>query len=127
MKFIVYGLNHTTAPLSVREKYALPPEEARLFLEKLKPLASEAVFLSTCNRVEFYIAATRIEDVLQEIRKNLSRFHALKAADAKKYFYLFEDANTFIFLRTLKLSAIYSAWRVPSIRWCWGNPRFWDR
>jgi len=53
MKFIAYGLNHTTAPIEVREKYALEQEKILEVLRALKPNASEGVFLSTCNRVEF--------------------------------------------------------------------------
>ena len=45
MKFIAYGLNHTTAPLAVREKYALPPEKVMEVLRDLKAHSPETVFL----------------------------------------------------------------------------------
>jgi len=32
--FLVVGMNHETAPVEVREKYAVPPEEARRALER---------------------------------------------------------------------------------------------
>jgi glutamyl-tRNA reductase len=98
MKFIAYGLNHTTAPLSVREKYALPPEKVTEVLNRLKRHAPEAVFLSTCNRVEFYLSSEKIENCLEEIRETLGKFHRLKPQEVKKYFYLYEGPEAFLHL-----------------------------
>src|SRR5271170_7374154 len=90
MKFLAYGLNHTTAPLSVREKYALVPEAVLSFLRELKHLSPEAVFLSTCNRVEFYALTEREGDLLEAIRKGLQPYHRLQPSEIKKYFYFHE-------------------------------------
>ncbi len=98
MKFIAYGLNHLTAPLSVREKYALEMEKVREVLARLKPHAPEAAFLSTCNRVEFYLSTQREEDSLGEIREILNGLHRLKPAEVKKYFYLYEGPQAFLHL-----------------------------
>ena len=54
MNFVVIGVNHQTAPVEVREHFAIP--EARL-PEAVKSLAAypgveEAMIVSTCNRVE---------------------------------------------------------------------------
>ncbi|HXL73077.1 MAG TPA: glutamyl-tRNA reductase [bacterium] len=95
MKFIAYGLNHTTAPIEVREKYALEMDKAVALLRALKTQAAEGVFLSTCNRVEFYLAAETVEGAVGEAHKALSTIHRLKPADVKKYFYLYEDADAF--------------------------------
>ncbi|MBI3315334.1 MAG: glutamyl-tRNA reductase [Candidatus Omnitrophica bacterium] len=53
----VIGLNHKTAPISIREKFYLNPQQQDLFLTTLKdhPLVSECFVLSTCNRVEVYL------------------------------------------------------------------------
>lgn len=98
MKFITYGLNHVTAPLSVREKYALDPEKVREVLNRLKASAPEVVFLSTCNRVEFYMATEQEAECLGEIREILGRFHRLKSAEIKKYFYFYEGIEAFLHL-----------------------------
>ena len=47
MNLMVIGLNHRTAPVEVRERFATAPGA-------LPASLSEAVFLSTCNRVEIY-------------------------------------------------------------------------
>ncbi|MGE5725143.1 MAG: glutamyl-tRNA reductase, partial [Acidobacteriota bacterium] len=54
MNFSLIGVNHTTAPLDVREQLAIPeshlPEAMRRLAEY--PGVEEAMILSTCNRVE---------------------------------------------------------------------------
>ncbi len=98
MKFIAYGMNHRTAPLPTREKYALPPEKVLKVLEELKPAAAEAVFLSTCNRVEFYVATDAERQCLARIRKVLGRIHRLKPPEIQKYFYIYEGPDAFLHL-----------------------------
>lgn len=60
MRLLVIGLNHRTAPVHTREAFAVPSEavaglDARFLLE---PSIAEAVVLSTCNRVELWLAPT---------------------------------------------------------------------
>ncbi len=57
MNIIVFGLNHKTAPIEIREKFFLNPLQQDLLLSELKSDASvvEALVLSTCNRTEVYI------------------------------------------------------------------------
>lgn len=50
MSIIVVGLNHKTAPIELREKFAFSSDEIGQSLVSL----GEAVILSTCNRVEIY-------------------------------------------------------------------------
>jgi glutamyl-tRNA reductase len=56
MDFFVFGINHTTAPVEVRERWAFSPEESHQALERIRSrvASSEHVILSTCNRTEFY-------------------------------------------------------------------------
>ena len=56
MHLKVLGLNHTTAPIEVREKFSVGKEAIRRGLENLDGYdgLSEAVILSTCNRSEIY-------------------------------------------------------------------------
>jgi glutamyl-tRNA reductase len=56
MPFVVAGISHKTAPVSVREKLAFPEAEITAALGRMKSsgVATEAVVLSTCNRVELY-------------------------------------------------------------------------
>src|SRR3954462_11219057 len=56
-RLLLLGLNHTTAPLEVREKLAFDAKQCRHAVAafRAKFVECEAVLLSTCNRVELYI------------------------------------------------------------------------
>ena len=56
MDLIVFGLNHRSAPIPVREAWSLSLEQSRRALQDLRNRhdGSEHVILSTCNRTEFY-------------------------------------------------------------------------
>ena len=56
MAIVVVGLNHTTAPVAVRERLAFSDATLALALAQFRPPeVQELVILSTCNRVEMYM------------------------------------------------------------------------
>lgn len=65
MSILVIGINHKTAPLSLREKVYFETEKLSLYLQDLiqSGIAHEAVLLSTCNRSELYCDANDISAV----------------------------------------------------------------
>ena len=64
MRVVAVGLNHTTAPVDLREQLAFPKQELGESLQGLVRKASlrEVVLLSTCNRVEVYGVQDPAED-----------------------------------------------------------------
>lgn len=60
MTVFCLGLSHRTAPVEIREKFAIAAEAIPGALTRLRGsgAATEAVWLSTCNRVELYTVAT---------------------------------------------------------------------
>ena len=60
MTVFALGLNHTTAPLDLRGRFAFTPEQLapvlRGFRERLQRI-SEVAIVSTCNRTEVYVGA----------------------------------------------------------------------
>lgn len=62
MQLLTLGINHHTAPLSLREKVAFPLEQLKPALGTLRQhlphlrSTAEAAILSTCNRTEIYCA-----------------------------------------------------------------------
>jgi glutamyl-tRNA reductase len=58
---LALGLNHTTAPLDLRGRFAFAPDQLppalRGFRERLQRAVPEAALISTCNRTELYVAA----------------------------------------------------------------------
>jgi len=70
LRMLVVGLNHKTAPLEVRERIAIGDVPAALGRLREKFPAAEIVILSTCNRVELYVARTvghgpAVEDLVE--------------------------------------------------------------
>lgn len=61
MSVFALGLNHTTAPLDLRGRFAFAPEQLaptlRGFRERLQR-AGEVAIVSTCNRTEVYVGAS---------------------------------------------------------------------
>jgi glutamyl-tRNA reductase len=84
------GLNHTSAPVEVREKLAFNNAQraAAMSAFRSKFPECEAVLLSTCNRVELYTAREvhghpRAEEVLEF----LSEFHAVPVDQIQPHLY----------------------------------------
>lgn len=69
------GTDHTIAPLALRERLALGDDAASAFLLGLigDPLIGEAALLSTCNRVEVYVATNSPDRALPLLREALAR------------------------------------------------------
>jgi glutamyl-tRNA reductase len=60
-RLLLTGLNHSTAPLELRERLAFSEDRVAAATAEFRRrfVGSEVVFLSTCNRVEVYAAATQ--------------------------------------------------------------------
>jgi glutamyl-tRNA reductase len=69
MDFLCVGLSWRTSPLEVREKLA----STRLEEVRALPSVSEAALLTTCNRVEAYLAADSAVEAASKVREALSR------------------------------------------------------
>ena len=74
MKLLLLGLNHRTAPVAVRERYAVAPTDLEGLADKLRrrPGVAEAALVSTCNRTEALVSGAA-EDVVALVRRRLFR------------------------------------------------------
>ncbi len=89
-RLLLLGLNHTTAPLDVREKVAFSPEQARHAVQSIRDKFpdTEVVLLSTCNRVELYVSREiHGHPRADEMAEFLSEFHAIESSDLKPHLY----------------------------------------
>lgn len=80
MTLIAFGINHTTAPINVREAVAFTPEQLQRALLEVceRASAKEAAILSTCNRTEIYVD-TEGQDAARLLQW-LAEFHRTDAA-----------------------------------------------
>ena len=84
MQLYVIGVNHTTAPLQIREHIAFNSDLLGNALHALKDTgASEAAILSTCNRTELYCSTDNPEKALNW----LSEYHKLDKEAIAPYIY----------------------------------------
>jgi glutamyl-tRNA reductase len=95
MQLLAVGLNHNTAPVSLREQLALAPDQlgeavraARAWFSRLDECGSdEAALLSTCNRTEMY-AASGAPNPLDASAHFLAHYHALNYAELRPHLYM---------------------------------------
>ncbi|HEX5092612.1 MAG TPA: glutamyl-tRNA reductase [Burkholderiales bacterium] len=85
MTLFALGLNHTTAPLPVRERVVFHVEKLYDALGQLTRGCgvSEAAILSTCNRTELYLSAGEP----QAAAHWLAQYHSLQPAEIGPYLY----------------------------------------
>ena len=89
-RLLLIGLNHTTAPLDVRERLSFNAQQRADAVDRFKASFPncEIVLLSTCNRVEFYLArAVHGNPRVEELMQFLADFHQLPAADFEPHIY----------------------------------------
>lgn len=73
MPIVVIGLSHHTSPVDLREKFAFRESEIPEMLHQVRHagLATEAVVLSTCNRVELYAVLSPDQEAPQRLLRFL--------------------------------------------------------
>lgn len=88
MQLYVIGVNHTTAPIQIREHVAFNSDHLGSALRELTMHnASEAAILSTCNRTELYCSTDNPQKPLDW----LSEYHKLEKEAIAPYIYTLPD------------------------------------
>lgn len=99
MQLLAIGLNHTTAPVSLREKVAFPADQigqavgaAREWFGRtaVSGFADEAAILSTCNRTELYAASHipgGVDAAIDTTAHFLADYHGLPYSELRPFLY----------------------------------------
>jgi glutamyl-tRNA reductase len=97
-KLVLLGVNHTTAPVEVRERLAIPTERLADATRTLahQPGVREALILSTCNRVELLTvqdetAATEPLSNATGMIRFLNQYLNVRAAEIQPHVYEFQE------------------------------------
>lgn len=96
MNLFCLGLNHETAPVEIREKFSIPMEHLGQRSHQLTMLdgVNEAVVISTCNRMEIYVASEgdNLIDAGLSVKQNLglhendtAHFYECQSDEAMKH------------------------------------------
>jgi glutamyl-tRNA reductase len=75
MRLLAVGLSHRTAPIAVLERAAVGPDDLSKLLDELisGEHVTEALLLSTCNRIEVYAVVETFRGGLAEVSAVLAR------------------------------------------------------
>lgn len=88
MNIVAIGLNHRTAPVEVRERFAIPEAEIAPRLHSLvgDGTVREAAILSTCNRVEVYAVTGDVKNATRMIFDFLKQRSGLDPAGRNDFY-----------------------------------------
>ena len=89
MNIVVVGLSHKTASVDIREKVAFAPTQMEKPLQGLVALQdiTEAVIVSTCNRVEIYATTRDIAGGMARLKRFLADHHHLSLEVLEPHLY----------------------------------------
>jgi glutamyl-tRNA reductase len=90
VSLVLVGLSHRVAPVELRERVALPLEQAGAVAHELAN-GGEAVCLSTCNRTELYIAADDPDEAEARAVAALSGLAVLPEGELRPVLYRLRD------------------------------------
>lgn len=93
MTLLALGINHKTAPVSLRERIAFSPETLDQALESLlsQPMVQGGVVLSTCNRTELYLSVEEQENLREALVRWLCDYHHLPEEEVRQSLYWHQD------------------------------------
>lgn len=92
---IAIGLTIHSAPVSLREKLAVPEAEWPRAIQELCnfPHIEEAAVLSTCNRMELYLVGLSWHRGVREVEEWLSRTSGVPLDELRPYLFLLRDRD----------------------------------
>jgi glutamyl-tRNA reductase len=94
MELLCLGLNHKTAPVEVRERFAVGTTRLGESASELIATTgvAEGVVISTCNRTEFYLVAPDAAEAFQRLEAHLAEKTRLHD-DVAPHFYRMEKSD----------------------------------
>ncbi|ASY77274.1 glutamyl-tRNA reductase [Pectobacterium brasiliense] len=93
MTLLALGINHKTAPVSLRERVVFSPDKLGVALDSLlqQPLVQGGVVLSTCNRTELYLSVDEQENQREQLIRWLCEYHQLRPEEVNGSLYWHQD------------------------------------
>lgn len=88
MQLLVVGLSHKTAPLDLREQFAISPDALESAARRIRDaVGAESFIISTCNRVEVYASASETASASDHIKRALAASASLPGAGLEPHLY----------------------------------------
>lgn len=93
MHIVVVGVDHTTAPIALREQLACSHRQVPQVLEAAQQVAWEGVLLSTCNHLELYAVCSEVDEGRTGLLRVLSETGQIELATLQAHCYCFTDGE----------------------------------
>jgi len=91
MPIIVVGVDHTTAPIELRERLACSSRQIPQILQATRQLTQGCVLLSTCNRVELYAVCSNVSQGCADLLHVLSETRQVTYDELEAHCHSFVD------------------------------------
>lgn len=121
------GLSWRSAPAELRDRCYIPPEEVQPILARLRERGiEEVVLLSTCNRVEFWMACSQPVEAVEAVQDEWEKLRAPGPGwRGSLHVCLHEEAVSHVFRVTSSVdSLVLGETQIPSqVLLAWGNSR----
>src|SRR5579883_2535802 len=98
MHIKVVGVDHTTAPIALRERLACTSRQIPQLLQAAREIAQECVVLSTCNRVELYAVCPEESQGCSELLRVLSETREVAFDELEPHCFSFVDQQAVMHL-----------------------------
>ncbi len=91
MHIVVVGVDHTTAPIELRERLTCSSRQTLHVLDTAKESVQESVLLSTCNRIELYSVCADVGPTREQLLHILSEAKEVSREELDAHCYTFID------------------------------------
>lgn len=93
MSILIVGVSHKSAPVSTLERVTLDSDGIDKMLQRAveTPHVSEALVISTCNRVEIYVEAERFHGSVEDVTSLLVEHAGLARQEVLRHVYVHYD------------------------------------
>jgi glutamyl-tRNA reductase len=104
-EIVLLGISHKTAPVDIRERFALDQESLQSFFARTTDLGvHEIVYVSTCNRVSIYFTAVKVDEVTDRVIGLLEEYTGLGRDTFEQYLYKKYSRDAIVHLFTVASS-----------------------
>lgn len=98
MHIVCLGVDHTSAPIDLRERLAFTPRQIPQVLEAARQFVQECVLLSTCNRLELYAVCSRPGETVERLQRLLAQARGVGLPELSAHTCQFVDQQAVLHL-----------------------------
>src|SRR5947209_934417 len=93
MHILVVGVDHTTAPIALRERLTCSVRQIPQLLMAAQQVSQECALLSTCNRIELYAVCSEVQEGRTRLLQVLSELRQVAVDELEVHCFDFADES----------------------------------